>query len=104
MVEQQHLTLVPLQLHLSEGRVKVLMALARGRKTYDKRQVAGPAGRRARGPAGHGRALGAWPLSRTGSVGGPSATGRCGPWADGDRRDAATLSAALGRSLPAPDP
>jgi SsrA-binding protein len=39
IVEQQHLALVPLQLHLSEGRVKVLMALARGRKTYDKRQV-----------------------------------------------------------------
>ena len=30
---------MPLQLHLSEGRVKVLMALARGRKTYDKRQA-----------------------------------------------------------------
>ena len=39
LVEQQHLALVPLQLHLSEGRVKVLMALARGRKTYDKRQA-----------------------------------------------------------------
>ena len=30
---------MPLQLHLNEGRVKVLMALARGRKSYDKRQV-----------------------------------------------------------------
>jgi SsrA-binding protein len=39
VVEQQHLTLVPLQLYLSDGRVKVLMAMARGRKTYDKRRV-----------------------------------------------------------------
>jgi SsrA-binding protein len=37
--EQQHLALIPLQLYFSEGRVKVLMALARGRKTYDKRRV-----------------------------------------------------------------
>ena len=39
ITEQQRLALVPLQLHLSEGRVKVLMALARGRKSYDKRQL-----------------------------------------------------------------
>jgi SsrA-binding protein len=39
VVEQQHLALVPLQLHFAEGRVKVLMALARGRKTYDKRRA-----------------------------------------------------------------
>jgi SsrA-binding protein len=39
IVEQQHLALVPLQLYLSDGRVKVLMALARGRRTYDKRQA-----------------------------------------------------------------
>lgn len=39
VTEQQRLALVPLQLHLSEGRVKVLMALARGRRAYDKRQV-----------------------------------------------------------------
>ena len=39
ITEQQRLALVPLQLHLSEGRVKALIALARGRKSYDKRQV-----------------------------------------------------------------
>jgi SsrA-binding protein len=39
ITEQQRLALVPLQLHLSEGRVKALMALARGRKSYDKRQL-----------------------------------------------------------------
>jgi SsrA-binding protein len=39
ITEQQRLTLVPLQLHLTEGRIKVLMALARGRKSNDKRQV-----------------------------------------------------------------
>ena len=34
---QQHLTLVPLSLYFKEGRAKVELALARGRKTYDKR-------------------------------------------------------------------
>jgi SsrA-binding protein len=37
--EQQHLTLVPLQLYFKDGRVKVMMALGRGRKTYDKRRA-----------------------------------------------------------------
>lgn len=36
-VAQQHLTLVPLSLYFKEGRAKVELALARGRKTYDKR-------------------------------------------------------------------
>jgi SsrA-binding protein len=39
IAEQQHLTMVPLQLYLKDGRVKVELALAKGRKTYDKRQV-----------------------------------------------------------------
>lgn len=36
-VAQQHLTLVPLSLFIKEGRVKVELGVARGRKTYDKR-------------------------------------------------------------------
>jgi SsrA-binding protein len=39
IVDEQHLSLVPLSLYFKEGRVKVELALARGRKTYDKRQV-----------------------------------------------------------------
>jgi len=38
-VAQQHLTLVPLSLYFKEGRAKVELALARGRKTYDKRHA-----------------------------------------------------------------
>jgi SsrA-binding protein len=37
--EQQHLAIVPLQLYFKDGRVKVLIGLGRGRKTYDKRKV-----------------------------------------------------------------
>jgi SsrA-binding protein len=33
------LTLVPLQLYFSDGRAKVEIALARGKKSYDKRQA-----------------------------------------------------------------
>jgi len=36
-VKQQGLTLVPLKLYFKRGRVKVELALARGKKTYDKR-------------------------------------------------------------------
>lgn len=36
---QQSLTLVPLALYLKEGRVKVELALARGRRLYDKRHA-----------------------------------------------------------------
>jgi len=36
-VEEKGLTLVPLELYLKRGLVKVTIALARGRKTYDKR-------------------------------------------------------------------
>jgi SsrA-binding protein len=39
IVDEQHLSLVPLSLYFRDGRVKVELALARGRKTYDKRQV-----------------------------------------------------------------
>ena len=39
IAEQQHLTMVPLSMYFKEGRVKVELALARGRKSYDKRQV-----------------------------------------------------------------
>ena len=38
-VEQRSLTLVPLSIYLSDGLVKVEIALARGRKNYDKRHV-----------------------------------------------------------------
>ncbi|MGH9071495.1 MAG: SsrA-binding protein SmpB [Acidimicrobiales bacterium] len=36
-VRQQSLTLVPLSIYFLDGRAKVELALARGRKTYDKR-------------------------------------------------------------------
>jgi SsrA-binding protein len=36
-VKQQSLTLVPLSIYFLDGRAKVELALARGRKTYDKR-------------------------------------------------------------------
>ena len=36
-VEQQGLTLVPLDLHLANGRAKITLALARGKKMHDKR-------------------------------------------------------------------
>ncbi|MHB8289962.1 MAG: SsrA-binding protein SmpB [Acidimicrobiales bacterium] len=38
-VEQRSLTLVPLAIYFLDGLVKVEIALARGRKTYDKRQA-----------------------------------------------------------------
>jgi SsrA-binding protein len=37
--QQQGLTLVPLSLYFRDGRAKVELALARGRKTYDKRRA-----------------------------------------------------------------
>ena len=37
--QQESLTLVPLSLYFKDGRAKVELALARGRKRYDKRQV-----------------------------------------------------------------
>jgi len=39
-VEQQGLTLVPLELYFKQGRAKVALALARGKKRYDKREDA----------------------------------------------------------------
>lgn len=39
-VEQRGFTLVPLNLHYSKGRVKCEIALAKGKKLYDKRQAA----------------------------------------------------------------
>lgn len=39
-VEQRGLTLVPLALYLKDGRVKLELALARGKKLYDKRETA----------------------------------------------------------------
>jgi len=36
--KESGLTLVPLQLYFSDGKVKVELALARGKRTYDKRQ------------------------------------------------------------------
>jgi len=38
-VEQQGLTLVPLDLHLVRGRAKVTLALGRGKKLHDKRET-----------------------------------------------------------------
>mgnify|MGYP001172748922 CR=1 FL=1 len=38
-VKQQGLTLVPLKLYFKRGRVKVELALARGKKLYDKREA-----------------------------------------------------------------
>jgi SsrA-binding protein len=37
-IREGGLTLVPLQLYFSDGRAKVEIALARGKKSYDKRQ------------------------------------------------------------------
>ncbi len=37
-LEQKGLTLVPLDMHLSEGWAKVTVALGRGKKAYDKRE------------------------------------------------------------------
>ncbi|HET6951329.1 MAG TPA: SsrA-binding protein SmpB [Acidimicrobiales bacterium] len=39
VVDEQHLSLIPLSLYWKDGRAKVELALARGRRTYDKRQV-----------------------------------------------------------------
>jgi SsrA-binding protein len=39
LVDQQRLTLIPLSIYFKEGRAKVEVALARGRKTYDKREL-----------------------------------------------------------------
>ncbi len=38
-VEQKGLTLIPLRLYLKDGRAKVEVGLARGRREYDKRQA-----------------------------------------------------------------
>ncbi|MFH1763676.1 MAG: SsrA-binding protein SmpB [Gemmatimonadota bacterium] len=37
-VEEKGLTLIPLDIYFRRGRAKVTLALARGRKTYDKRE------------------------------------------------------------------
>ncbi|MBK5223285.1 MAG: SsrA-binding protein SmpB [Acidimicrobiia bacterium] len=38
-IDQEHLTLVPLSMYFKDGRAKVELALARGRKDWDKRQA-----------------------------------------------------------------
>jgi len=38
-VNKRGLTIVPLSLYFKDGRAKIELALARGRKTYDKRQA-----------------------------------------------------------------
>jgi SsrA-binding protein len=38
-VDPEQLSLVPLSIYFKEGRAKVELALAKGRKTYDKRQA-----------------------------------------------------------------
>jgi SsrA-binding protein len=37
-LNQEHLTLVPLEIYFKEGRAKLLVGLGKGRKTHDKRQ------------------------------------------------------------------
>lgn len=37
--DQEHLALVPLSIYFKDGKAKVELALARGRKAYDKRQA-----------------------------------------------------------------
>jgi SsrA-binding protein len=37
-IQEQGLTLVPLELYFKDGNVKIELALARGKRTYDKRQ------------------------------------------------------------------
>lgn len=37
-VMQKGYTIVPLDVHLSKGRVKITIALAKGKKNYDKRK------------------------------------------------------------------
>ncbi|OLR90240.1 SsrA-binding protein SmpB [Actinokineospora bangkokensis] len=58
-IKESSLTLVPLSLYFKDGRVKVELALAKGKKSYDKRQdlakrdadreIARTVGRRAKG-------------------------------------------------------
>jgi SsrA-binding protein len=38
-VEREGMTLVPLKLYFNESRAKLELALARGKKLYDKREV-----------------------------------------------------------------
>ena len=38
-VDPEHLSLIPLSIYFKDGRAKVELALARGRKTHDKRQA-----------------------------------------------------------------
>ena len=38
-VNQEGLTIVPTKLYFSKGKVKVQIAVAKGKKLYDKRQV-----------------------------------------------------------------
>lgn len=38
-LDQEHLTLVPLSLYFKQGRAKIEIGLARGRKSHDKRQA-----------------------------------------------------------------
>lgn len=38
-LNQEHLTIVPLKLYFANGRAKLELGLARGRKDYDKRQA-----------------------------------------------------------------
>jgi SsrA-binding protein len=39
LVDEQRLSLIPLSLYFKDGRAKVELALARGRRTYDKREL-----------------------------------------------------------------
>ena len=51
--QQQSLTLIPVSLYFKDGRAKVQIALAKGRKLYDKRNLLMSRDARARGGPGH---------------------------------------------------
>ena len=38
-VRQKGMTIVPTRVYIKEGRAKIEIALARGKKTYDKREI-----------------------------------------------------------------
>ena len=93
--QQQSLTLVPLSIYFKDGRAKVELALARGRRLYDKRHAIATrdaereAAREARGAAGQGRWAGAGEPRASAEAVRParSADGRerCGQPTGGDR-------------------
>ena len=78
--QQQSLTLVPLSIYFKDGRAKVELALAQGRRLYDKRHAIATrdaereAAREARAAAGKSVGRGATPGARLTRSGRPSYT------------------------------